>query len=154
MNMRYALRSEDTEQINVVTWSKYRCGAFPELKLLHHCPNGGSRNEREAVKFKQMGVLAGVSDLHLPVPKGAYASLYIEMKYENGRLEDSQKRFLHAAADVGNFCVVCYDAQAAISVIDEYINLKPGAEMKIPNKSILKDDKIKPIPEPKERWKT
>lgn len=152
MNMRYALRSEDTEQINVITWSKYRCGAYPELKLLHHCPNGGSRNEREAVKFKQMGVLAGVSDLHLPVPKGVYASLYIEMKYGNGRLEESQKRFLHMAAGAGNFCAVCYDAQTAINVIEEYIKLEPGGRMTTPNISIFREGKTKPVPEPKERW--
>jgi hypothetical protein len=151
MNMRYALRSEDTEQINVVTWCRWQQNAFPELKLLHHCPNGGSRNEREAVKFKQMGVLAGVSDLHLPAPKGVYASLYIEMKYGDGRLEDSQKRFLRAAADVGNYCAVCYDAQTAINVITEYLQLKHGESMKAPNAVIFKGDKVKPIPEPKNK---
>lgn len=151
MNMRYALRSEDTEQINVVTWCRWQQNAFPELKLLHHCPNGGSRNEREAVKFKQMGVLAGVSDLHLPVPKGVYASLYIEMKYGDGRLEDSQKRFLRTAAEMGNYCVVCYDAQTAINVIGEYVRLKAGESMKAPNAVIFKGDKVKPIPEPKNK---
>ena len=149
MNLRYALRSEDTEQINVVTWCRWQQNAFPELSLLHHCPNGGSRNEREAVKFKQMGVLAGVSDLHLPVPKGVYASLYIEMKYGDGRLEDSQKRFLRNAAALGNYCVVCYDAQTAINVIAEYVKLKSGESMKAPNAVIFKGDKVKPIPEPK-----
>lgn len=149
MNLRYALRSEDTEQIKVVTWCRWQQGAFPELKLLHHCPNGGSRNEREAVKFKQMGVLAGVADLHLPAPKGLYASLYIEMKFADGRLQESQKAFLWDAAEVGNFCVVCYDADAAINVISEYIHLTPGAAMKIPNASIIRDGKIKMIPAPK-----
>lgn len=149
MNMRYALRSEDTEQIIVVSWCRLREGAHPELMLLHHCPNGGSRNEQEAVKFKQMGVLAGVSDLHLPVPKGVYASLYIEMKYGDGRLEDSQKRFLHAAADAGNFCAVCYEAEGAITIIDEYINLKPEGRMREPNAMIFKGGGAKPIPKPR-----
>lgn len=148
MNLRYALRSEDTEQINVVTWCRWQQGAFPELKLLHHCPNGGSRNEREAVKFKQMGVLAGVADLHLPVPKGRYASLYIEMKFADGRLQDSQKTFLRDAAEVGNFCAVCYDADAAIKVIGEYIRLAAGAEMSVANASIIRDGTVKPIPAP------
>lgn len=149
MNLQYALRSEDTEQINVVTWCRWQEGAHPELKLLHHCPNGGSRNEREAVKFKQMGVLAGVADLHLPVPKGVYASLYIEMKFGDGRLENSQKRFLRDAATAGNYCVVCYDAQSAINVIGEYVKLKSGESMKAPNAVIFKGDTVKPIPEAK-----
>ena len=63
MNMRYARRSEDTEQIHVISWAMWNENAHPELKLLHHCPNGGSRNKAEAVKLKQMGVKAGIPDL-------------------------------------------------------------------------------------------
>ena len=69
MNLKYALRSEDTEQIAVITWAQWNMQRYPELELLHHVPNGGSRNKAEAVKLKQMGVKAGVPDLHLPVPK-------------------------------------------------------------------------------------
>ena len=81
MNMRYAKRSEDTEQINVVSWAGWNMSRYPELKWLFHVPNGGSRNKQEAVKFKQMGVKAGVSDLHLPYPKGSYCGLFVEMKF-------------------------------------------------------------------------
>lgn len=69
MNLRYAKRSEDTEQINVTSWAAWNERQYPELKWLHHIPNGGSRNKAEAVKLKQMGVKAGVSDLCLPYPK-------------------------------------------------------------------------------------
>lgn len=72
MNMKYAMRSEDTEQINVVSWANWNANRYPELRWLFHVPNGGSRNKQEAVKFKQMGVKAGVSDLCLPYPKGSY----------------------------------------------------------------------------------
>ena len=54
MNMRYAMRSEDTEQINVVSWANWNMNRYPELKWLHHVPNGGSRNKQEAVKLKQI----------------------------------------------------------------------------------------------------
>ena len=56
MNMKYAMRSEDTEQINVVSWANWNENRYPELRWLFHVPNGGSRNKQEAVKFKQMGV--------------------------------------------------------------------------------------------------
>ena len=56
MNLRYALRSEDTEQINAASWAAWNERQYPELKWLHHIPNGGSRNKAEAVKLKQMGV--------------------------------------------------------------------------------------------------
>lgn len=48
MNMRYAKRSEDTEQINVVSWAGWNMSRYPELKWLFHVPNGGSRNKQEA----------------------------------------------------------------------------------------------------------
>ena len=32
MNMKYALRSEDTEQINVIQWVQYQIPHHPELK--------------------------------------------------------------------------------------------------------------------------
>ena len=143
MNMRYAMRSEDTEQINVVQWAGWNMNRYPELKWLHHVPNGGSRNKQEAVKFKQMGVKAGVSDLCLPYPKGIYCGLYIEMKYGDGRQ-------------------TCYSAEEAVKVIEEYCKL-PGnmqgeefkrvcvmagisvkdRSMSFPNNSILKDGKVK-----------
>lgn len=61
MNMKYELRSEDTEQINVISWASWQMQKYPELKWLHHIPNGGSRNRAEAIKLKQMGVKSGVS---------------------------------------------------------------------------------------------
>lgn len=85
---------------------------------------GGSRNKAEAVKLKQMGVKAGIPDLCLPVPMGVYNGLYIEMKYDTGILEDSQKKMLKALAAAGHCCTVCYGAEEAIRVLQEYINLK------------------------------
>ena len=151
MNMKYALRSEDTEQAAVIIWAKYREVSHPELKLLHHCPNGGSRNKAEAVKLKQMGVKAGVPDLHLPVPKGAYTGLYIEMKYGNGTIQHTQREFLKTAAAYGNYCCVCYGAEEAIEIIQQYIGLKQidtGAgenKMQIRNACILREGKVKPL---------
>lgn len=95
MNMKYAMRSEDTEQINVISWASWQMQKYPELKWLHHIPNGGSRNRAEAVKLKQMGVKSGVSDLCLPYPKGIYCGLYIEMKFEAFTDTHSCVRFRH-----------------------------------------------------------
>lgn len=151
MNMKYAMRSEDTEQINVVSWANWNVNRYPELRWLFHVPNGGSRNKQEAVKFKQMGVKAGVSDLCLPYPKGIYYGLFIEMKYGNNRQKDTQKEFLADMAAAGHFVATCYSAEEAIKVIEEYLNLALrycpeedfNNKMSIPNNSILKDGKVK-----------
>lgn len=161
MNMKNAMRCEDTEQINVMQWANWNIGRYPELRWLFHVPNGGSRNRAEAIKFKQMGVKAGVSDLCLPFPRGIYCGLFIEMKYGNNRQQETQKEFLADMADAGHFVATCYSAAEAVEVIEEYcklMNHKMGDSeiviplknretlrnitMSIPNNSILKDGKI------------
>lgn len=143
------MRSEDTEQINVIQWAGWNTARYPELKWLHHCPNGGSRNRAEAVKLKQMGVKAGISDLCLPYPKGIYCGLYIEMKYGDNRQQDTQKEFLADMAEAGHFVATCYSAEEAIRIIEEYLNLsdekhmEKNQRMSIPNNSIMKNGKIK-----------
>lgn len=151
MNRRNMLRSEDTEQMAVIDWANYQLNAHPELKMLHHCPNGGSRNKAEAIKLKQMGVKAGVPDLHLPVPKGIYTGLYIEMKYGDGTIQKTQREFLKAAAKYGNYCVVCYGAETAIEIIRQYVNLnqidtgKGENKMRFRNAVILKEGRVKDL---------
>lgn len=164
MNLKYAMRSEDTEQIAVIQWATYQMNVYPELKWLHHCPNGGSRNRNEAVKLKQMGVKAGVSDLCLPYPKGIYCGLYIEMKCGDNRQQATQKEFLKDMTEAGHFVATCYSAEEAIEVIKKYLSLNSwrmndvmivmgranGKQdaiekmvMDIPNNSILKGGEVK-----------
>ena len=66
---QYMLRTEASEQEAVITICKFMENRYPELKLLHHCPNGGKRDRVSAAVLKRQGVKAGVPDLHLPVPK-------------------------------------------------------------------------------------
>lgn len=136
MSQYVKLRSEDTEQETVIQWARYCSGKWPELKLLHHIPNGGSRNKKEAVKLKRMGVRAGVADLFLPVSRSGYHGLYIEMKYEDGRLLKSQKEFLTAVSEQQYCCVVCYSAADAIEVLEKYMHNRT-----IENLSVLKGSK-------------
>ena len=139
--MRNRVRNEDTEQMAVITWASYQMGRYPELKWLYHCPNGGSRNKLEAAKLKQMGVKAGVSDLHLPYPKGTYCGLYIEMKFGNNRQQDTQKEFLADMAAAGHYVATCYSADLAIAVLKEYLLLGKAEQMKLENNVIMKGDK-------------
>lgn len=152
MNVRYAKRSEDTEQINVVEWARWHMRQYPELKWLHHVPNGGSRNQVEAVKLKQMGVKAGVSDLCLPYPKGQYCGLYIEMKFGAGTRTGAQKEFLYDMAAAGHYTATCYTATDAVNILREYLQLcAPGnkedgtarQQMTMPNNSVIKNGELK-----------
>lgn len=136
--MQYMKRTEASEQEAVIQICTLMERKHPELKLLYHCPNGGSRNRIEAANLKRQGVKAGVPDLHLPVPKGIYAGLFIEMKYGNGRLQETQKKWLQLVAEHKNFAVTCYGQELALEVIGEYLNLEPGQQMSIKNNTVLK----------------
>ena len=54
---------------------------------IHHSPNGGKRNAREAAKFKRMGTRSGFPDLFLAYPNKQYAGLFIELKAEGGKAQ-------------------------------------------------------------------
>ena len=104
---------------------------YPELSTLHAIPNGSLRNIVVAKKLKKEGVKKGVPDLHLPVPKGEYASLYIEMKsvavkpkkHGKGGVSAEQAEWLKRLSNYGNKCVVCYGAKEAQHEIETYLNL-------------------------------
>ena len=78
--------TEAQHQAAVFKWSQLPDvrQRYPELKLLHHIPNGGRRDPVEAKHLKQQGVKSGVPDLCLPVARRDYHGLYIEMKTETG----------------------------------------------------------------------
>lgn len=117
--------SEDEEQQKVIRWAQLMCNAYPDLELLYHVPNGGSRNKAEAAKLKRMGVRAGVPDLVLPSPHAGYAGLYIEMKVGENRTSKSQREWLEKLELQGYLTMVCYGGNEAIDVLEEYVKA-PG----------------------------
>lgn len=153
MNIRYAKRSEDTEQILVIQWAQAMTGKHPEFKWLFHVPNGGSRNKAEAVKMKQMGTKSGISDLVLPCPKGKYHGLFLEMKHDRGTIEKSQREFIVDMAAAGYYACICYEAEEAIAVLNKYVGLKEGESIDNGNAVILKEGKIRCIGEKEQRKK-
>lgn len=76
--------TEDEEQIALFRWAAMMEWKYPQLRRLYHIPNGGKRTKAEAGIFKAMGVKSGVPDVHLPVARGGYHGLYIEMKRTKG----------------------------------------------------------------------
>ena len=123
--------SEDDEQQKVIRWAQLMCRTYPDLGLLYHVPNGGSRNRAEAAKLKRMGVRAGVPDLVLPSPRGGYAGLYIEMKVGANRPSKEQKEWLEMLANRGYKTLVCYGGNEAIDALEKYVNKKETILMTI-----------------------
>jgi len=111
---------EAAEQENVIKWARDNEKTYPFLWMLHSSLNGLKRTKAAQGKAKASGMLSGVPDLFLPVPRGCFFGLYIEMKSATGRIMPSQSRYLKAVSDFGYSAVVCYSAHEAIEKIKEY----------------------------------
>ncbi len=105
-------------QVACVRWFKYQYSKFNEL--IWATPNGGSRNPIEGKRLKAEGVLAGVPDLFIAIPKGKYHGLFIEMKVGRNKPTDNQKRVMAGLIKQGFKCVVCYSIEQFITEIKEY----------------------------------
>jgi len=111
--------SEHQEQVMLITWFRMQ---YPKFKLhLWAIPNGGSRHIVTAVNLKAEGVLAGVSDLFLMIPKAGWHGMFIEMKAKTGSLSDKQKEFMGAATLMGYQAVVCFGFEEAKTAITNYL---------------------------------
>ena len=129
MNLRYKKKGEDTEQILFIQWCRLHEDVYHQLRWIHHIPNGGRRDAKEAAVLKQMGVKAGVSDIHFPYPSGRYIGMYIEMKYGTNLPSKEQREFMREMELAGHYCCICYSAATAVKAVEEYMNLSGGAEM-------------------------
>lgn len=114
---------EDAAQAEVIRWARMRQAAAPELELLYHVPNGGKRGKLEACRLKAQGVRAGVPDLHLPIARGGYIGLWIEMKTSTGRLSEAQRKIIAMLRDEGHRVEVCRSAADAVEVLEDYMRV-------------------------------
>lgn len=115
--------TEDVEQTQLFTWAAWASGKYPELDLMYHIPNGGKRGKAEAARFKAQGVKAGTPDICLPVLRGGYCGMYIEMKREKGgKVSDVQQEKILQLTDQYYYVVVCKGFDEARAEIERYLN--------------------------------
>lgn len=125
--------SEHDEQVRLIKWAKQQAHFCPELALLYSTPNGaklpyhkdrrGHRYSPEAMRLKAEGLKSGVPDLCLPVARQGYHALYIELKYDDNKPSEAQEWWLGELARQGCLAVVCWGADDAIGVLQEYLGL-------------------------------
>lgn len=126
---------EDDHQIALIEWATVKrlpalANVIPGSTVadyLFHIPNGGSRGVLEAIRFKRMGLKAGVSDLLLPIPVGTHSGLWVEMKapYTNSRDKNyptkEQRDWQEKMSLAGYRAEVCYGWLSAKDAINNYL---------------------------------
>ena len=111
--------SEHDEQVAVVEYCALR--GLPVYAI----PNDGKRSPRAAAWMKAQGLSPGVPDLCIPVARGRYHSLYIEMKAAGGKPTESQLEWIARLRSEGMCAYVCVGAESAIKLIGMYDALGP-----------------------------
>lgn len=91
-------------------------------------PNGGGRSKIEAARLKAEGVKAGVFDLYLPLARGGFHGLWIELKRPKspgapaGRMTSDQKSWGGKMELAGYRAVCSHGWQDAAEALQKYLN--------------------------------
>lgn len=123
---------ESDEQAALFRWADEFKYQYPELELLNGSLNGVKLTIGQAVKAKAQGMKKGFPDISLPVPRGGYNGLYIELKikpYRNHKekmiypkTSKDQQWWINALTGNGYRAVVCKGYDAARAEILTYLN--------------------------------
>ncbi len=116
---------EHLEQVALMQWASLPTSLkrYPELELLHAVPNGGHRFISVAKAMKAEGVKAGVPDLDLPVPRGPFIGLRIELKAKGGKESPPQRWWRERLTAHGHRALVCVGWEEAKRAIETYLAL-------------------------------
>ena len=113
--------TEAAHQTALFCWAALNQETYPELKLMFHIPNGGTRDRVEAGHLKAQGVKSGVPDICLPFAVYPYHALWIELKVGKNKLSDNQDAFCEQLKYRNYAIVVCYSWFEAMNVIISYL---------------------------------
>lgn len=95
--------------------------------LLQASLNGLFTTKKQAFDAKRAGAKRGVADLQLPLPRGPFHGLAVELKTKRGAVREEQRRYLTALSfDAGWLAVVMRERAApAADLIVWYAGLPP-----------------------------
>jgi hypothetical protein len=110
-------KTEHQIQVLVVDYLMLK---LPPPFLIYAIPNGGKRDGRTGAVLKAEGVLAGIPDLHVPIPRNGYASLYLELKRKGKKATKTQKEIHNKLELLGNQVLVVDDWRQAVGKIIAY----------------------------------
>lgn len=127
--------TEHSEQAAVIQWKNINLYRYPDLAWLLAVPNGaklpytknkfGKRFSPQAHRLLAEGLLPGVSDLFLPVPRWGFHGLWIEMKVGNNKPTPDQLAFMEAMNRYGYLATACWYQTMTIRTICCYLGIDP-----------------------------
>ena len=127
---RKSREEEHQIQCACVKWFNFQYSKY--RGLLFAVPNGGYRTQATAGKLRAEGVVAGVSDLILMVPRWKVVDardwfsigLCIEMKTAKGKQSPEQKEWQKKVEEQGYRYIVCHSFDEFKKYIEWYLGKK------------------------------
>jgi len=116
---------EFSEQCALFLWARNPATLrkYPELRLLSCSLNGVKLSKAQAGKAKAAGMLAGEHDVRLPVARGTYTSLSIEMKAGDNQPTKAQLEYGALLEAEGGCVRYCWSWIEAKEAIEHYLGL-------------------------------
>lgn len=126
---------EAEEQEKFFEWVELAKNRHTELETIYSSANGEVRPRKynkktgswycpSGKRLKKQGARRGIPDVHLPVSRGGFASLFLELKrVRGGRLSTDQVVVIRDLRKHGNKVVVCKGCDAAIAATMQYLSL-------------------------------
>jgi hypothetical protein len=114
---------EHQEQRRVFEWAAENEGKYPELRWLFAVPNWiGVRTAKQGARLKAEGRKPGVPDMFLPIVRGNWCGLVIELKVANNTVSREQQQWISHLHRNRWVVVVAYGADTAIKELEWYLN--------------------------------
>lgn len=111
-------------QVALFKWARVAVRNYPGLDLLSSSLNGVWLTDAQAAKAKAAGMLAGEHDVKLPVPRGGYVGLSIELKYGKNKPTKEQNWYGDRLTEEGWLVGYCWDWLKAANLIVAYLSGK------------------------------
>ena len=112
---------EYQEQVALFKWAALQAQSQPELNLLNASLNGVRLSMRQAGRMKASGMKRGYPDIFLPVARGPFHGLFIELKVGKNKTSEYQDAWLEALTEQNYLAVVCWGWEAAMREIMGYL---------------------------------
>jgi hypothetical protein len=113
------MQPEQILQVNLMNWLEHE---YPEVrKSTIHIANERRTSMQQGKLLKKMGVMAGVADLFIALPRSQWSGAWIELKEGKGKPSQAQKEFLARMMLNGYFAICVTGLDAAKEVIKTYL---------------------------------
>lgn len=114
--------SESQIQQSCINWFKAQYPGLWQDGVLFHIANEGVRRGGSGGRAKKEGLVRGVADLCLAMPRKGFGALYIELKKPGNYQQPEQKEWQKNIEKHGNKYVVVKSVESFMRVIQEYLN--------------------------------